>query len=676
MRSLLLSSVLVATAACTVMVNGKPRRIGGGGDDATAAASGATAGGTTGQAGSPTKSNAPVIGSLGETIKLPAGFTGPLITPVVQLRVDDIRISDLGFSKCDPGGGAFTTAQAPFSFELAAEVTDMRLRVEGPKGYGLGGGAVVIFPGGEFVCDDTKNEIFQSKWPKGTYKVMLFAHSIGMSGALRFEVPAKTAAAVEKAKGALPTITAGADGATNPAWPVMRPSGVSAEAADIGMGCGQDKHARVTPLANLVVKRETAWYLSAHRQPVFAITPDEKCFEVGGERQLAAGTYQLWLTLPFEDPPPAAIELEIDDRNAALAFAPAETRAVGDLAEPMTIAGKVRAPEQSWSRSFWCNGMARQPDFYLTSDRPLQDVVLSILWSRKPQEVHVFGPIAAMKENHLVRCGEGNNGGGEHRFDVFEGTYAVWIGSARNDKPATGDAYHVLLRRSDAKIDPLTALAPIPTDLTLRERALKNHYPYFAGRGLPAWEAAFTRAPDQLFAFARTASKDDYNEVAAGEPLLIHWSTEDGKTSAYRFDGSSVQIDTRLVAIERPATVALPTKFTPKPAESVSQALDDSGPEDKKAVDAYEKTKKSYDDCWYKYMSKNDPTWGHSGNLYKISSSGRITNVSDEHGKRADKKCGASRVDSAGKKLMKALAKSREARYQAHLEAVRARFGL
>jgi len=672
MRKLILIGI-AATSACTVMVNGKPHRIGGGGSSSsgTASASGDAAAAPTGAiGGQPAAPGTAEVVAAGEPIKLRAGFTGPLIGPVVSVKFEDVRVYDAGYRTCDPGGGAFTTAQAPLSFELAEAMPELRLRLEGANGYSSGTGGVIIKPDGSYVCDDNHSEVFGNDWPKGTYKVLLYGQSIGGSAALRLDVPSRVKAAVDRAKAAVPTITLGADGATNPLWASVKPT-VSAEAADIGMGCDKGKHDRVMPLAKLAVTSPSTWLIATPKQPLFVITPDQHCFDAGETRQLAAGSYELWTVVGHDGAAPPSIELELDDRARPLAFAAAETRDVGELTEPMTIAGTVRPPEQGPSRSFTCGGAARQPDFYLRSAKPLQKVALSILWGRVPQRVHVFGPIADMKPNSLVRCGE--RGDQDHSFDVFEGTYAVWVGGAAG---APGTPYHVLLRRIDVPIAPLTALAPIPTDLSLEERALKNHYPFFSGRNLTDWAAAFTEAPDQLFAYPRTAVKERDLEVAAGEPLLIQWSQHDGKTAAFRFDGSSVSIDTRLMSTDRPDPVVLPTRFTPRPVDSVSRAIEDSGPEDKLAVAAYQKVDDHYTTCLGNYLAKNDPTWGHSGDLYKISGSGRVTNVSDEIADRGARACGGTKLDAAGKKLMKTLAKTRAARYSAHLAAVRKRFGL
>lgn len=665
----ILSLGLAATAACTVTVNGKTHRLGGGGDSASASSStpeAAQAAQLTGTAGT-----APVPDAMAgvEPIAIDAKFVGPLVTKPVSVKFEDVRVYDAGYRQCDQGGGAFTTAQAPFQFELKQDLPELRLRLEGPNGYSAGVGGVIIKPDGSYVCDDNHSEVYGKDWPKGTYKVLLYASSIGGTAALRFDVPSKVNSSIESIEAALPTIALGVEGASNPVWISLAPTR-SAEAADIGMGCDKGAHDRVMPLAKIDVKRASSWFLRVPDQDLFLVTPDQHCVGLG-EQPLTAGVHTLWASVGSDGAAPAAYDLEADDRARPLVFADAEKKPVGALGEAMTIAGTVRAGERQPSRSFSCRG-PRQPDFYLTSDQPLQHVELSLLWGRAPQHVHVFGPIERAEQNNIVQCG-GDGDGEAHQFDVFEGTYAVWIGG--DETSATGSAYHVLLRRTDVAVEPLTALAPIPKDLTLEERSLKNHYPFFAGRELSDWSAAFTRAPDQLFIYLRTEAKDGDDTIPAGEPLLVAWSNKD-TTVVYRFDGGSARVDTRLLTTDKPATVTLPAKFAPPVYDTPSQAMEHSGPEDDKAIAAYTKIDEHYTSCLGNYLAKNDPTWGHSGDLYKISGSGKVTNVSDEIADRGAKKCGVGKLDSAGDKLVKLLAKTRAARYAAHLKAVRARFGL
>lgn len=662
------SLAVAATAACTFTVNGKTHRLGGG-DSPAAAADGSTPPATAlaGNTGS-----APVPDAMPgtEPIAIDGTFVGPLVSKLVSVKFEDVRVYDAGYQACDRGGGAFTTAQAPFQFELEDKMPELRLRLEGPNGYSPGVGGVIIKPDGSYVCDDDHSEVFGKDWPKGTYKVLLYAESIGGTAALRFDVPSKVNSSMESIEAALPTIALGVEGATNPVWTSFPPTR-SAEAADIGMGCDKGAHDRVMPVARIDVKRASTWYLNVHDQDMFMVTPDQHCIGLGAQ-PLAVGVHTLWASVGPDGATAPAYELEADDDERPLAFADAEHKPVGNLDEAMTIAGTVRAAErQPSSRGFSCRG-ARQPDFYLTSDKPMQNVELSLLWGRVPQHVHVFGPIERAEKNNIVQCGERGDRDA-HAFDVFEGTYAVWIGG--DDAAAAGTAYHVLVRRTDVAVDPLTALAPIPKDLTLEERAIKNHYPYFDGRELTDWSAAFTRAPDQLFVYARTDTKDGDDAIAANEPLLVAWANRDN-TTVYRFDGSSARVDTRLLTTDRPATVVLPMTFVPPVYDTPSSAMDHSGPEDKAAIAAYSKIDDRYTSCLGNYMAKNDPTWGHSGDLYKISGSGKVTNVSDEISERGSKKCGGSKLDAAGDKLVKTLAKTRAARYAAHLKAIRERFGL
>jgi hypothetical protein len=586
----------------------------------------------------------------------------PLVVPYVEVDYDDVRVYDLGYKKCDPGSGAFTTAQPTFTFELAEPMPDLYVRFENRDGGDSGQPAVIAVPDGTYFCSE-KSGVWAKDWKRGTYKVFLYGSSIGGGAALKFEIPSRSTRDVERALAALPVIPVGA-GPTNPEWRELAAT-ASAAAQDAGIG-GCSKR-RVMPLAKLDVKRASTWFFDVEgADETFVVTPDGKC---GDPRDvnLEAGTHVLWTAVKHDGTGPAKYALEIDDRKAPLVFPAAEQKPVGALDEAMTIAGKVRPTEKLATRSR-CRGMARQPDFYLTSDRPLQDVAISLLWGREPQRLHVFGPIDDPKA--WIRCDDDRESA--WKFDVFEGSYAVWIGPGAQAPAAVGSDYHVLVRRTEVAVDPMTALAPIPTQLSLDERAFANHYPFFDKDHLADLGAAFTRAPDQLFVYVRTPTKGE-DVIEPGEPLLVSWSNKT-TTAVWRWNGKHASVDTRLVTTERPATIVLPTKVALDPEKG--SGIRDGGPEDDKPNAAYQKVSDKYNDCFYRYMSKHDPTWGHSHQLYKISGSGKITNVGDEAAKRAGKKCGESKVDAAKTKLEQQLFKNRTARWEKHLASIRTRFGL
>jgi hypothetical protein len=602
-----------------------------------------------------------------DPIRLGRGFTPhPLTTPVLSARVDHVRVYDLGYKTCDPGGGAFTTRQPILTWDLT-EAMPLRIRLENANGDQAGVGGVIALPDGTYVCEDRRDQFFLQQWPKGHYKLFLYGQSIGVSARVRFEDPGRSAGDLSGALRRLPTLTLGAAGAVNPAWPTL-PATVAIDAGDAGPTCAHGRE-RVMPLAKLHVTRGSRWYLASGRHKLFVITDQQKCVDPTDGGTLAAGDHTLWAIVP-DAGGPARYPFEIDDRAAPLVFAEARHQEVGGLDAPLVVSGTVRPTQRWFSRSFSCRGAARAPDLYLHSGQPLQQVEVQVLWSHVPERVHVFGPIEHATVNSRPRCGERDHDG--HRFDILEGTYAVWIGG---DDGAAGHDYHLLVTRDGTKLDPMATLAPIPTELSLADRALKHHYPYFRPGRLADWTAMFTTAPDRLFVYPRAEVKDGGRTVPAGEPLLVNWSN-DSRTDAFRWDGTSVAIDTRLIGADRPARIALPTKAPVPAADSVSRAQDLAGPEDARAIAAYHKVDDRYTACVGNYLSRHDPTWGHHAEVYKIGPGGRVVNVSDQVGRVAERRCGGHRLDAARKTLLRTLARTRAARWKAHLGRVRTRFGL
>ena len=223
---------------------------------------------------------------------------------------------------------------------------------------------------------------------------------------------------------------------------------------------------------------------------------------------------------------------------------------------------------------------------------------------------------------------------------------------------------HLLVLRDGLAIDPMTTLAPVPAELTLAERALGNHYPYFRGGSVTTWTPMWTTAPDQLVVYHRVT----------GEPYLVNWSNKD-KTSAYRYDGAHVQVDTRLLQTSRPDRVVLPDKPELPRVESRSSALDHAGPEDQKAIATYRAIDDRYTACLFAYLKKHDPTFGKGHDVYRIRGD-RVVNVGDAVADAGARKCGEKKLTAAGKHLEKQLAKTRAARHARHLAAVRKRFGI
>lgn len=603
-----------------------------------------------------------------DPIRLRPDFTPqPLVTPEVKVRVESNTYVADRWRKCGEGGATYTTKDPALTFDLDAAM-DLRIRLDSRDGkYASFGGAVVVFPDHSYLCESDRGELIVDSWPAGHYELYLIGNSIEAAATLRFEQPKRAAALAAAAVKAMPHVALGAPDVLNPRYqPVVAP--LSFDAADVGPICAKLRE-RVVPLAWLDVTRASSWFVASGDQDLFVLAEDGKCFNPGGDgAALPVGHHQLWAKLAPGQAAPTNFELELDDRSARPTYPPAETREVGALDQLLVIPGTVRPAERWSSRRDACRGAGRAPDFYLHSDRPLQHVTMSLLWSHAPERLHVAGPLDHPDDDRL-RCGDGDDA---HAFDLLEGTYGVWIGGADG---AAGSPYHVLVSRQGLTIDPLTALAPIPDELTIPDRAIKHHYPAFEGRKLGDWTALFTLAPDRLFVYPRAAISHDDVAVPEGEPLLVS-SADDREVDAIRYDGSYVRLDARLITATRPATVTLPKTIKVPEATSVSSAQDLAGPEDAKALAAFHSLDNKVTGCIGDYLAAHDPTWGHSDQVYRVGGDGSVVNVSDQVGRAAEAHCGGARVEAAERNLLASMTRTRTARWKAHLAAVRARFGL
>jgi hypothetical protein len=581
----------------------------------------------------------------------------PYVSPYVSAKTDNDRVYDRGWKQCDPGGGQFTTHAPMLQWDVTTKM-ELRIRLEEKSGYPSGSNGIIVLPGGGYVCADKHAEFWANDWPQGHYQLYLGSSSIGVGAQVRFENPVRSKALLAAAIAKLPTVKLG-DAPTNPRFDAV-PATVSADFIEAAPTCAKE-HQRVMPLAKVVVERASSWFVDSTGQNLFILGADGKCYLPQEVAAVPAGTHTLWAIVG--DQAAATFPLEIDDRGADVKYPEAAPRDTGTLDDPLVIDGKVRATERWSSRPGVCHDTGRAPDFYLTSDKPLQKVTVSLLWSRTPQSLHIYGPVG---EHGDLRCKEAG-GNSEHSFEVFEGRYAVWVGGAEKAKDSD---YHVLVMRAGTKIDPMATLVPVPAELTLADRAYSHHYPYFRAEGLASWTKMFTLAPDQLFAYPRVAVGD----IPAGEPLIV-WSSNDTRTSVIRNDGTHVDIDTRLMTTERPSAIVLETSPRLPEVHDYRDAMKYAGPEDDKAIDAYQKLANKIESCVGDYLAKHDPTWGHGGQLYKISGD-KVVNVGDQVAAAGERACGYSRVEGAQKQLAKQLEKTRVARWKAHLAAVRKRFGL
>jgi len=541
-------------------------------------------------------------------------------TQPLTARTESLTAFAMGWRRCDPGGAQQTT-RAPILTWDVAEPMELRIRLEDDRGNPATSGGVIMLPDRSYVCANDKKQFWLRSWPAGRYSLWLTASAREVSAIVRFDNPTLEKQQLQTAIANLPVLALGG-AATNPRFASV-PATFAVDAENAGATCAKAGQ-RVMPLATLRTERAGRWYIGidpplADRE-LFVLTADRRCVDPRTARDLAAGTHTLWTIVQPSVAPPS-FALELDDRSAPLAFGDATKRTAGALDYPLVIDGKVRAGERWYARSAGCTA-SRAPDFYLVADKPGQKVTVSLLGSHAKQKLHVFGPLERAQPTTAPICGKA-----DHTFETFDGTYAVWVGG----DGAAGSPYHVLVRRDGTKIDPLTPLVDPPADLSIADRALHNHYPYFQGKTLDDWTKLFTTAPSQLFVYTKNDVDLGDQKLLAGEPLLIESARGDA-TIAHRDDGTVVRLDTRSLTRDKPAAIGLPTIARPPKLDALDDAIKAAGPEDAKPIADYRALEAKTHD--------------------------------------------AKKLDPAKAKLVKDLETSRRKRYKLHLIAVRKRFGL
>ncbi|HEV7558399.1 MAG TPA: hypothetical protein VGO00_23175 [Kofleriaceae bacterium] len=536
-------------------------------------------------------------------------------TPPMSIRIENVRTTAMGWRKCT---AAFTTRAPALTWEID-ERMEMRIDLQDQNGAMAQSSGVIVLPDKSYVCASDKKSFWLRNWPAGVYKLFLTSPNSAAFAVVHFDNPLLEKQQMTTAVSSLPEIVLGPT-ARNPQFTSV-PATFAIDAANAGATCA--KSGRVMALARVRVDKPSRWFIDldhAAAHGLFVLTADKHCIDPRTARDIPAGNHTLW-TVVEDGTAPSSFALEIDDRNAPLSFGDAVKKPVGALDYPLVVDGKVRASQRWFARAGACAGAARDPDFYLVTDKPLQKVTLSLLWSRAHPKLHVFGPIDRAQPAAEPSCDSS-----DHTIDVLDGTYAVWVGA----DSAAGTPFHVLVRRDGTKLDPMTTLVDPPTDLGLADRALNNHYPYFQGKALDDWTKLFTTAPDQLFVYTRNDVDLGDDKLAAGEPLLVASSKGD-VTVAYRDDGIQVHLDTRFVTTQKPVAITLPTIARTPKLDDLGAAIAVAGPEDAKSIADYRAVEAKHD---------------------------------------------AAKLAAAKAKLLKDLDTTRRHRYKQHLIAVRKRFGL
>ncbi|MFO0744394.1 MAG: hypothetical protein U1F43_01820 [Myxococcota bacterium] len=603
-------------------------------------------------------------------LELAPDFTPhPLLVREVHAKAE-IYPDKLGITQC---GGGMTSAQPAFTWKLTKVFPELVVSFEDRAGNPLvGTGLVIFFPNGSYLCMES-TEAYRTNWPAGTYKLYMLANSIGMETNIRFEIPARSKGDVAASLAAAPALTFASDAPIHPARFALAPRAV-AQNQDVVLPCYK-KATAVMPLANVEVPRayQKLKLRAPHGQEDIFLVDEGKtrCFEGQGEA-LAPGHYTLWAKVN-RDAPPKALSLEVEDALEPMRFgAPLATETIATYPEPKVLTGTIRAPEPRPTNDDACHdAVALQPDFHFVTTEPAQKLRLKLLPSGGHQWLRIWGPLDKVKTNSNSQCiGDGQS------WDIFDGTYALWVGG---DKP--GEPFQLALMDDTTHIDTRLMPAEPPQGLGVQDRDVDRFFPFRTrmehseARRLDEARFFFEKLPEQLFVFARVDVKADGDSVAIakGEPLVVLGHANQ-QTFVLRGDGQERYVADALLGVERTAPGLPAAAYVPEVPDAISSAIDKSGAEDKKAVDAFNELDLKVSGCVGDYLAKHDPTWGTNTEVFRISGSS-VVNVGNAVYAQGRAACGASKVDAAEAKLAKLLAASRKARWAAVYAAAKARFG-
>lgn len=614
---------------------------------------------------------------------------------------------DYVFNAQYPGCDTTTVPRRPLlTFQLTAELEALAVSFENRFHHkDLVG--FVVFPDGHYVCQDRgASGIFFKKWPSGTYKLYFVAtKSHDRTIDVRFEQELRIKEAARQRAASVPTYDIWSGMPTNPLWispAIPAPGNTKAGARDLGLTECIHPYFQdfVQPVVKLNLKEDMASLYLSSQDDIVLLAEDGTCLKPKEIDHLKAGIYTSYRIVEWdpirrlESPPEVPGILEIDDRTRPLAFTRSgEPTPIGDLAKPLVLSGKVRPAGRLPTRDGECtaydgtNKFPTNPDFYLVSREPIPHVTLRLLGRDTTQMLRIFGPLETVTKQDATHCKRSNERLTTLDFEVFEGTYAVWIGA----REGAGSDFHLMLLNKKTEIDPLTLLVHPPAGLPLEQRILGVHYPFLTDEGDVHDQSfrLFTEVPEELFVYARVGIDLPAREEGKGrapikgEPLLVHW-INDTSAEVVTHEGDTFHVPLAFLTIERPTEVHFLDMPRPPKHESTSldQAIDLAGVEDKKDIDQHRALEQKYRTCVENYMAQNDPDSDRdilSRRSHVIIQNGRISGIEDYSNfiaRKAEARCGAKRVELSEKTLQKLLSQRREKRRDEQFQAVKKRFGL
>ena len=292
------------------------------------------------------------------------------------------------------------------------------------------------------------------------------------------------------------------------------------------------------------------------------------------------------------------------------------------------------------------------PDVVFNLKRPLGDMWIDVR-SAKPIDVQLVGPLNESGRNYPTRCGSGD----QFNFGRMEaGTYGLRIGTRASGEEVL---YHMVVRGKDTKMNPVMPPTTFPDDATVEESDITYHFPQLSTSQAQQdanREPLFLATPKQIYVFPKfnmdssvaqaigvTGDKTKLEYPKENEPMLL---VANGRVMGA--DGAQFSVNMKDLQANPGAAIVIPA--APRNNEmSFDAALNMKGPEDAKAIAAYEKVVAAEDAC-----SNRPRSWWEAG---------------------ADAQCASfyTATDKARAALEVTLAKSRKARRATSLAKLKTR---
>lgn len=306
-------------------------------------------------------------------------------------------------------------------------------------------------------------------------------------------------------------------------------------------------------------------------------------------------------------------ELRVEDEKRPLDIAwkdkvkPVE---LGEVPKDPIIVSEITSSKPG-SKSAHCDSgyFHEVPEMALLLKRPLGDMSIEVR-SAKRIAVQLVGPMTENGRNIPTRCMNDDRAS----FGRMEaGLYALRIGTEASGQEVL---YHIVVRGKDTSRNPVAAPSKFADTIALEESVTSWHFPQLtmsdAEAGDANREALFMAAPKALFVFpkfnmdksvasivgASNGSSDKSKSPPApelpreNEPLLLL----DRSGYVMAADGSFFRVNMKDLQADPGGAISVPA--APRNTGlTFERALAGKGPEDAKAVAAYEKAEKAVDTC-------------------------------------------------------------------------------